>query len=111
MFATYLCRLKTWTPTHTPGKRKYRHALFSYISQTQPHERHLGVEEKTGDNWVERILRVRLMGLLLACVEDIVEAIPKSVGRVEEKADLWRIAPVGARWVRPIAAVGIQRRC
>ena len=85
--------------------------MFSYISQTQPHERHLGVEEKTGDNWVERILRVRLMGLLLACVEDIVEAIPKSVGRVEEKADLWRIAPVGARWVRPIAAVGIQRRC
>ena len=59
---------------------------------------------------MERIRRVRLMGLLLAGVEDIVEAMPKAVGRVEEKADPRRIAPKGARCVRPIAAVGIQRR-
>jgi hypothetical protein len=79
--------------------------------ETHPTERYFGVEGKTGDNWVERIRQVRLMGLLLAGVEDIVEAMPKAVGRVEEKADLHRIAPMGAHCIRPIAPVGVQRRC
>lgn len=78
---------------------------------THPTERYFGVEGKTGDNWVGRIRQVRLMGRLLAGVEDIVEAMPKAVGRVEEKADLQRIAPVGAHCIRPIAPVGVQKRC
>ena len=39
-----------------------------------------------GDNWVKQIRWIRLVGLSLAGVEDIVETMPKSVGRL--KADL-----------------------
>ena len=73
-------------PYYLVPSKKRGHPLFLCISEPQRQELRFRVEEMRGDNWVKQIRWIRLVGLSLAGVEDIVETMPKSVGRL--KADL-----------------------
>ena len=100
---THLCSKKKefWAPI-------FPH-FFTHSSDSAP-QTIFGDEERKGNKRVECIQWIRLVGLLPAGVENVLETMPKAVGRVEEKCRSAEEEAPGC-CVRPFEVVGIQRRC